>query len=468
MNVVVFGAGYVGLVTGTVLAYIGHTVTLIDVAEDKVQAVNAQRSPIYEPGLEPLIAQMVSQGRLRAAMDPAVVQEADAVFIAVGTPPLPTGAPDLSYVEEAARTIGAYLRLGARKPIIVNKATVPIGSAHLVAVWVSEGSGDRAVEGEHFAVASNPEFLREGTAVFDTLYPDRIVLGTNDEWVRVQLRRLYEPIITRAFAHPTGVMEPLTYGPRRVPVVVVDPVSSEMIKYAANAFLAMKISFVNEMATVCELVGADVTRVAAGIGADSRIGSQFLQAGVGWGGSCFSKDVASLVYTAHEYGYDPMLLQATQHVNEGQRLKIVQHVLNLLKPVKGRKVAVWGLAFKPGTDDVRDTPAHTVIQELLKLGVRVSAFDPVASYNFQRVYPEILIRYERDPITALHGADALIILTEWPQFHEIALSDVARTLNRPILIDGRNTIDPTSAARAGLLYRGVGRFTSTLTPALGG
>jgi UDPglucose 6-dehydrogenase len=321
---------------------------------------------------------------------------------------------------------------------------------------VSEGSGERLHEGEDFAVASNPEFLREGSAVFDTLYPDRIVLGTKADWVRKRLIALYEPIISGRFAPPVGVLLSATSRPQGVPVVAV---ASEMIKYVANAFLSMKISFANELSSICELVGADVTRVTEGIGADERIGSKFLRAGVGWGGSCFGKDLSSLVYTAYEYGYRPLLLEAAQQVNDGQRQKVVQHVLDLLRPVKGRRVAVWGLAYKPETDDVRDSPASIVIRELLKLGVRVSANDPVATRNVQKSYPTFAAQYP---------SDALVILTEWREFQAISLADIARHLRSPIVIDGRNVFDPDSARRAGLIYRAMGRPMSALTSVLEG
>ncbi len=466
MRVVVFGAGYVGLVTGTVLAYVGHDVTLVDVREEVVAAVQQGLSPIYEPGLEPLLKEAVARGKLRADLRTTAVSTADALFIAVGTPPLQSGAPNLTSVEKVARAIGEALQPSGGKPVIINKATVPVGSTHLVEVWVTEGSRGRAIAGEHFAVASNPEFLREGTAVYDTLYPDRIVFGTEEDWVRQRLQMLYAPIIEQQFVHPAGIQSPLQRRPS-VPVVMVDSASSEMIKYAANAFLATKISFANEIAGLCELVGADVVQVMTGIGLDARIGTQFLQAGVGWGGSCFGKDVSALLSTGSEYDHELALLEAVRRVNTGQRLKMVQHVRDLLRPVKGRLVAIWGLAFKPETDDVRDAPAYTVIRELLNLGVRISAFDPVASGNFRAAYPDVCVRYLKNPFDALKGADALMILTDWRQFKQVNLRTVAATLSRPILIDGRNCIDPDEAEQVGLIYRGVGRAPSLLVPALG-
>ncbi|PSR23948.1 MAG: UDP-glucose 6-dehydrogenase [Sulfobacillus acidophilus] len=463
MKVVVFGAGYVGLVTGTVLAYVGHDVTLIDVRNEIVQAIQAGISPIYEPGLDPLVRRAVSSGHLRATTEKTVVDTAAVIYIAVGTPPRESGAPNLSSVEQVARTIGATLK-SSKRPVIINKATVPIGSVYLVAGWVSEEARGRLIPGTHFAVVSNPEFLREGVAVYDSLYPDRIVVGTEDDWARERVLALYAPIVGRRFVHPPGIPKPaLKDSP--VPVVNVDSASSEMIKYAANAFLATKISFANEIAALCELVGADIVRVMAGVGMDSRIGGQFLQAGVGWGGSCFGKDVSALLYTGREHHYQLALLDAVHRVNEGQRLKMVQHLRNLLRPIKGRKVAIWGLAFKPQTDDVRDAPASTIIRELLKLGVQVSAYDPVALTNFRRMYPDLHIQYVTDPIAALHGADALMILTDWHQFQQMDWQHVARALNYPLLIDGRNLVDPQLARDAGFIYRGVGRGSGLMDPA---
>lgn len=458
MQVAIFGAGYVGLVTGAVLAELGHQVTLVEVDADKREAIRAGKPPIYEAGLDTLLPRVVGQGRLTVTEDgPEAVRQADVIFIAVGTPPLPSGDADLTYVRAASQAIGAGID-SRRRRVVVNKATVPIGSANLVEVWITDSYREREgtmPESDWFAVASNPEFLREGTAIYDTLYPDRLVLGADVPWAVEMLRHLYAPIIAQDFSPPPECPRPRGQGP--VPVVESDRISAEMIKYAANAFLATKISFANEMAAICERVGADVVQVMAGIGLDSRIGPRFLNAGAGWGGSCFGKDLAALMYTAHEYGYAPKILAATVEVNRDQRRLIVQRVQEALKTIKGRRVAVWGLSFKPGTDDLRDAPAITVIRELLRLGARVAAYDPIAMDNCARQHPELEVQYGPDALAVLEGAEALVIMTEWEQFRDIPLEAIRARLAQPHVIDGRNLLDPDQARAAGLHYRGIGR-----------
>lgn len=458
MKVSVFGAGYVGLVTGAVLADLGHQVTLIEVSQEKISLINQRRSPIFEEGLESLMARAMDNGHLDVTNDaPSVVPESDVIFIAVGTPPLPDGEADLRYVRQAALAIGHGLT-GKSHQVIVNKATVPIGSANLVEVWIQDGYREvhgRAPSADWYTVASNPEFLREGTAVHDTLYPDRIVLGADQHWALERLQELYQPIITQSFSPPPE--SPRPSGLTSVPVVVTDRISSEMIKYAANAFLATKISFANEIANISERVGADVVQVMQGIGLDMRIGSRFLNAGIGWGGSCFGKDLSALTVTADEYGYHPRLLRATQDVNRDQRLTVVKRLQEALKAIKGRRIALWGVAFKPGTDDLRDAPALTIIEELLRLGARVRVYDPIALDNLRRTRPDLEVEYAESAEDALEGSDALILATEWPQFHDIPLPLIEGRLTRGIVIDGRNFWDPEEVRRAGLQYRGIGR-----------
>ncbi len=458
MNVAVFGAGYVGLVTGAVLADLGHQVTLIEVSPEKINAIREGRSPIFEEGLDALLGRTLAKQTLSITDHPQEgVQDADVIFVAVGTPPLPDGEADLRYVRQAALSIGRSLT-GDRQQVIVNKATVPIGSANLVEVWIQDGyrEGHGGVPPqEWYAVASNPEFLREGTAIHDTLYPDRIVLGADQEWALERLKALYEPILGQTFPAPPEAPRP--HGVTEVPVVVTDRISSEMIKYAANAFLATKISFANEIANISERVGADIVEVMRGIGLDTRIGGRFLQAGIGWGGSCFGKDLSALTVTAEEYGYRPRLLHATRDVNGDQRLLAVKRLQEELKTVKGRRVAVWGLAFKPGTDDLRDAPALAIIDELLRLGARVQVYDPIAMNNLKRQYPELEVEYRETAEDALDGADALILATEWPEFRDIPLSRIEAHLGRGVIIDGRNLWDPEEARRAGLKYRAIGR-----------
>jgi len=454
MQVTIFGAGYVGLVTGVVLAELGHRVTVIEVVAEKVQSIRQGTSPIYEHGLDAMLTRVLASGNFQV-MDTSegVVESADVIFIAVGTPPLASGEADLRYVRQAALAIGQGL--GSRKrQVVVNKATVPIGSANQVEVWIEDGFDGKPAE-DVYTVASNPEFLREGTAIYDTLYPDRIVLGADRSWALEQLKALYRPILEQTFSPPPEVMRPR--GLSAVALVETDRISAEMIKYAANAFLATKISFANEIANICERVGADVIEVSRGIGLDRRIGDRFLNAGAGWGGSCFGKDLSALIYTAEEYGYHPQLLESTVSVNRDQRHRIVSRLQDALKTIKGRRVAIWGLAFKPGTDDLRDAPSLTVIAELSRLGARIHVYDPVAMPTLKRDYPELDVVYANGAIEALAGAEALIVLTEWPAFSQIGLDQIAQALSRPVLIDGRNLWTPGAARAAGLDYHGVGR-----------
>ncbi len=458
MNVAVFGAGYVGLVTGAVLAELGHRVMLVDVNTAKVQQIMRGILPIFEQGLPELLARTRASGRLEATIDPqAAVPEAEVIFIAVGTPPLADGSPNLEYVHQAALAIGAGMEPD-RSYVIVNKATVPIGSANLVKLWIEDGYVSRHGEVAApalFTVSSNPEFLREGTAIHDTLYPDRIVLGADEDWAMERLQTLYRPIVAQTFAPPGETPRPHDRGP--VPVIATDRLSAEMIKYAANAFLSTKISFANEMANICERVGADISTVTYGIGLDTRIGPKFLNAGIGWGGSCFGKDLSALIYTAKEYGYQPHLLESTQEVNNEQRLIVIKRLQDELKTLKGRRIALWGLSFKPGTDDLRDAPALSVIAELLRLNARLTVYDPVAMDNIQRQYPDLDIRYGTSPLGALKGAEALVILTEWDEFRRFSLGTIAAELTLPVIIDGRNLYDPAEAQRLGIRYRGIGR-----------
>ncbi len=458
MNVVVFGAGYVGLVTGAVLADLGHQVTLIDVNRAKVDRINRAEAPIFEFGLESLLQRVRNSHKLEATSNPSpAVSEAEIIFIAVGTPPQEDGSPNLDYVHQAAVTTGQHVNAD-RKYVIVNKATVPIGSANLVEMWIDDGFRQRWGESptsDVFTVASNPEFLREGSAIHDTLYPDRIVLGSDHTWALERLAQLYRPILDQNFDPPSGLPRPSSI--TKIPLITTDQLSAEMIKYAANAFLSTKISFANEVANICERVGADITTVMSGIGLDTRIGSKFLNAGIGWGGSCFGKDLDALIYTALEYGYQPQLLESTRQVNSQQRRSVIKRLQEELKPVKGRRIAIWGLAFKPGTDDLRDAPALSVIQDLLHLNARVTVYDPVAMDNMQQQYPNWDIRYASSALQAIQGAHALLIMTEWDMFRQFSLEEIVGRLEMPIIIDGRNIFDPEEAKRLSIHYRGIGR-----------
>jgi UDPglucose 6-dehydrogenase len=447
MKVCVIGTGYVGLVTGVCLAHIGHHVICIDNNEEKVQMMQSGQSPIYEPGLSELMQSAMTAKTLQFSSDLAAgVSHGDILFIAVGTPPLPTGESDTRYVEAVARGIGSHLNGGYK--VIVNKSTVPIGSGD----WVRRIILDQLAERGHdadFDVVSNPEFLREGSAVYDTFNPDRIVLGSASHVAIELMQELYEPIVERRFSE--NILLP------PVPVLETDLNSAEMIKYAANAFLATKISFINEVANICDRVGADVTQVSQGIGLDSRIGHRFLQAGIGWGGSCFPKDVAALIHTANDYGYEAELLKAAVSTNQRQRLLAIEKLQQTLGILKGKTVGLLGLTFKPDTDDMRDTPALDLIHNLSRLGTKVKAFDPM--YGCDSVHdglPES-VELARTPADLAEDCDALVLVTDWQVFRELDYGQLARSMKTPILIDGRNYLNTEAIVKAGFHYVGIGR-----------
>ncbi|MBD2593284.1 UDP-glucose 6-dehydrogenase [Nostoc sp. MBR 210] len=463
MRVCVIGTGYVGLVTGACLAHIGHDVVCIDNNEEKVKLMKSGQSPIFEPGLSEIMQSAIQSGNIQFSTDLAAgVAHGEILFIAVGTPPLPTGESDTRYVEAVARGIGSNLNGGYK--VIVNKSTVPIGSGDWVRMIVLDGiaerqkalvpaggvpSDDKLPElAAHFDVVSNPEFLREGSAVYDTFNPDRIVLGGNSSKAVAMMQELYAPIVERKFAADQSLPP--------VPVLVTDLSSAEMIKYAANAFLATKISFINEVANICDRVGADVTQVAKGIGLDSRIGNKFLQAGIGWGGSCFPKDVSALIHTADDYGYEAQLLKSAVSVNERQRLIALEKLQQVLKILKGKTVGLLGLTFKPDTDDLRDAPALNLIEQLNRLGAKVKAYDPIISQTGMR-HGLSGVLVETDAERLADGCDALVLVTEWQQFSQLDYAKMAQLMNNPVVIDGRNFLDPETMVRAGFQYVGIGR-----------
>jgi UDPglucose 6-dehydrogenase len=458
MRVIVIGTGYVGTVTGACFSYLGHHVTCVDTDAAKILRLQRGEATIYEPHLESLLRLAAERGGIEFSTDlgPAVAA-GDVIFIAVGTPPLPNGEANLSYLEAAARSIGAAMD-GARFRVVVNKSTVPVGCGNLVETLVREGIGDtRPAEGRRvrFGVASNPEFLREGCAVSDSLYPDRIVVGASDEETLDVMRQLYAPLVAQDFDPPPGAPRPA--GMTRAPLVSTTLTSAEMIKYAANAFLAMKIGFANEMANICERVGAEATEVMAGIGLDSRIGARFLNPGVGWGGSCFGKDIHALMHTAREYGYESRLLQASLDVNAAQRHMVIQKLQEKLFILKGRTIGLLGLAFKPDTDDLRDAPSLYIAERLLQMGARVKCFDPIAMQACREQHPELRLRYCQSVRELASDSDALVVVTEWQEFRSIDLAELARVMAKPILVDGRNLFDPQRAQAAGFDYTGVGR-----------
>lgn len=463
MRVCVIGTGYVGLVTGACLAHIGHDVICVDNNEEKVKLMKAGQSPIFEPGLSEIMQGAIASENIEFTTDIAAgVAHGEILFIAVGTPPLPNGESDTRYVEAVARSIGAHLNGGYK--VIVNKSTVPIGSGDWVRMIVIDGiaerqkvpvaAGDIRAESAPletmaaFDVVSNPEFLREGCAVYDTFNPDRIVLGSNSPKAIAMMQELYAPIVDRKFAENRSLQP--------VPVVVTDINSAEMIKYAANAFLATKISFINEVANICDRVGADVTQVAKGIGLDSRIGNKFLQAGIGWGGSCFPKDVSALIHTADDYGYEAHLMKAAVSVNERQRLIAVEKLQQVLKILKGKTVGLLGLTFKPDTDDMRDAPALNLIEHLNRLGTKVKAYDPIVSQTGMR-HGLTGVLVETDPERLADGCDALVLVTDWNQFRNLDFRKMATLMNNAVMIDGRNFLDREQLQQAGFYYVGVGR-----------
>jgi UDPglucose 6-dehydrogenase len=430
MNICVVGAGYVGLVTGAVFADLGNEVVCVDSIADKVDALQAGRLPIYEPGLEEMVTRNVGDGRLSFTTDlAAAVRRSVIVFIAVGTPPKVDGQTDLSAVEAVARDLG---RVMERYTVVVNKSTVPVGTGELVREVIEHHQSQPVP----FDVVSNPEFLREGSAIEDTLRPDRIVIGAPTQQVAMTLLELYAPL--------------------ERPMIITDVPSAEMIKYASNAFLATKISFMNAIANICELAGADVTQVMKAMGLDARIGAAFLQAGLGYGGSCFPKDTDSLVHTAAALGYRFDVLRAVVDVNVGRAERFVSMIERVLAPLHSRRIAILGLAFKPNTDDMREAKSVEVITRLVELGATVCAYDPVAMTNARKLLPTV-VEYAESPYTAAAGADAVALITEWNEFKFLNLERLRTAMRRPLVFDGRNIWEPERMRRLGFEYHSIGR-----------
>jgi UDPglucose 6-dehydrogenase len=430
MKISVVGTGYVGLVTGAVFADLGNDVVCVDKLDDKVEALQAGRMPIYEPGLEEMVVRNVGDGRLSFTTDlAAAVRQSDVIFIAVGTPSKDNGETDLSQVEDAAAGIA---RAMDRYKVVVNKSTAPVGTGELVREVIARHQ-PRAIE---FDVVSNPEFLREGSAIEDTLRPDRIVIGAPTQQVAMTLVELYAPL--------------------ERPMIITDLASAEVIKYASNAFLAAKIAFINAIANICEAAGADVSQVTKGMGLDSRIGSAFLQAGLGYGGSCFPKDVDSLVHTAGRLGYDFKLLRSVAEINRERAGHLVDTMRKALAPLDTCTVAVLGLAFKPNTDDVREAKSLEVIALLHGEGASVKAYDPVAMANARPLLPPS-VTFCESPYEAAEGADALVLVTEWNEFKYLNLERLRGLLRRPVIFDGRNLWEPERMRRLGFEYYSIGR-----------
>ena len=439
MNIAIVGTGYVGLVSGTCFAEMGVNVTCVDIDKEKIARLKRGEVPIYEPGLDEMVIRNHREGRLNFSTDLAeVIDDVEVVFSAVGTPPDEDGSADLKYVLEVARTFGRNIN---KYTLLVTKSTVPVGTAAKVKAAVAEELAKRGAE-VPFDVASNPEFLKEGAAIKDFMSPDRVVVGVESDRARELMSRLYRPFLLNNFR-----------------VIFTDIPSAEMIKYAANSMLATRISFMNDIANLCELVGADVNMVRKGIGSDSRIGSKFLYPGCGYGGSCFPKDVKALIKTAEKRGYKMRVLSAVEEVNDRQKSivfeKLVRH-LGGVEALKGKKIAIWGLAFKPETDDMREATSLVTMRLLTEAGATVRVFDPVAMDECRRRVGDA-VEYAKDMYDCVLDADALLMLTEWKQFRLPSWGVIIRSMKRPLVIDGRNIYDPADMEAQGLEYSCIGR-----------
>ena len=429
-RICVIGAGYAGLTNSACLADLGNGVIGIDRDGEKVERLNGGQLPMYEPGLSEVVQRNLDAGRLTFSTSyEEGLQDAEFVFVCVGTPSGAEGEADLADVEQAAVEIANHLH---RPVVIVNRSTVPIGTGDWMYQVISSHLRRRDV---HFAVVSNPDFLREGSAVYDWMHPDRIVLGSNDHDAIDKVSQLYRPL--------------------GVEVIVTDPRTAEMIKYATNAFLASKISFINEIANICEALGADVRTVAHGMGTDRRIAPEFLEAGIGWGGSCFPKDVKALAYIAAVHGQHPQMLRAVMEINTDQRKRAVTKVREILGGFRGKVIGVWGLSFKPNTDDMRDAPSISIVRMLQNEGAVVRAYDPVAMDKAREILPRVV--YCDSPYEAAQDADAVFLVTEWNEFKQLDMERVRDLMRRPILLDGRNVYEPQHMRELGFIYRGMGR-----------
>jgi UDPglucose 6-dehydrogenase len=449
MRIAVVGSGYVGLVAGACFADLGHEVILVDNDQEKLAALKAGRVPIHEQFLPELLARHRGQ-RLRFSDDlHEAVRASTAIFVAVGTPPTDSGDADLSYVESVAREISGAIH---DYKIVVEKSTVPVYTSE----WVRKIILRNGADADHFDVASNPEFLREGTAVADFLFPDRIVVGADSERCANVLREIYAPLANGSYYKRTDAIPQPDQAQIPPPLIVTSTKSAELIKHASNAYLAMKISFINAVASICESVGANVQQVCQGIGTDSRIGPRFLNPGIGYGGSCFPKDLMAFRSVARECGYEFHLLDEVMRINEEQRQRFLRKVRNALWTLRGKRLGVLGLAFKGGTDDIRESPAILVIRSLLQEGCKVTAYDPAAIERAREVLPAG-VEYAKSSYEAASGADALLVLTEWEEFASLDLRELNKRLRYPIVIDGRNLYDPEVMLANGFTYYSVGR-----------
>lgn len=437
MNIAIVGTGYVGLVSGTCFSEMGINVTCVDIDEKKIQKLKEGIMPIYEPGLEDLVARNVKAGRLHFTTDlTSCLDDVEIVFSAVGTPPDEDGSADLRYVLEVARTVGRHIN---KHVVLVTKSTVPVGTAKKVRAAVQEELDKRGVNVE-FDVASNPEFLKEGAAIKDFMAPDRVVVGVESERARKLMEKLYRPFTLNGY-----------------PILIMDVPSAEMTKYAANAMLATRISFMNDIANLCERVGANVDHVRKGMGTDSRIGSRFLYAGCGYGGSCFPKDVKALVHTGIENGYHMQVIEAVEAVNEKQKYIVFDKLKEAFNGnLNSKTIAIWGLAFKPETDDMREAPALVVIKQLLEAGATVKVFDPIAMEECKRRIGDV-VTYCKDMYEAVIDADAVALLTEWKQFRIPSWAIIHRAMKNHVVVDGRNIYDGEELKEMGFTYSRIGQ-----------
>ncbi|MDZ4815546.1 MAG: UDP-glucose/GDP-mannose dehydrogenase family protein [Verrucomicrobiota bacterium] len=429
MKICLIGSGYVGLVTGACFSDVGHQVICVDNNATKVQQLQAGHIPIYEPGLEALVKKNVAEGRLRFTVSiEDGVDQSQVIFIAVPTPPQPDGSVDLRFIEGVAREIAAVMK---SYKIVVDKSTVPVQTGEKVAETISRYNKAKV----DFDVVSNPEFLREGSAIGDLMNPDRIVIGVNNERPVAAMKEVYEPF--------------------KAPIIVTDINSAELIKHAANSFLALKISYINALSIICEMAGADVEQVADGMGADKRIGRQFLNAGLGYGGSCFPKDLSAFIHIADELGYEFDLLKEVEKINCLQKERFIKKIRETLWILTDKKIGVLGLSFKPNTDDIRSSAAIEVVQALIKEGAKISVYDPKAMAKTREILPNL--NYCENPYDVADGSEALIILTEWDEFRSLDIGRIKNLMVNPIILDGRNIFSPKVMESAGFIYKSIGR-----------
>lgn len=451
MNITIIGSGYVGLNTGVVLAYLKHKVTCVDKDLKKIESLQNGKSPIYEHGLENLLLKITDNIKFTTDFTQSIAN-ADVIILTVGTPAKQNGEADISYMETALNEIVSVLKEGHHYVIVI-KSTVPVGTNQVIFNNVKQILNSRRVNIEVDFV-SNPEFLREGTALNDTLYPSRIVLGSDSIEAIETLHKMYLPILEQAFIPPSNLPRPKGF---TLPTLVKTSLTSaEMIKYASNALLALKVSFINEIGGLCEKVGADVKEVAYGIGLDPRIGPSFLNAGVGWGGCCLPKDISELITLGKKYDYPMTIVEASSIVNNRQRQVIIEKLQSTLGDLKGRTVGILGLAFKPGTDDVRHSPAEDIIKFLIEQGVNIKAHDPIAIANAQKVFVDYKIEFNNNPYSIARNSDALVLVTEWEEYLKIDFNMLREVMNVPLIIDGRNFLNSEEIIKSGFIYKGIG------------